>query len=250
VTFPLAIAESILTAHLRAGIEQLPGARLTDSRDGYVVIESARIGALPNHAIHPDVGIVVRDRGVVALQSAVRPDELDRPAVWLRVSGPTPELLARATVGQYFGFRVREWVGEDRAGEAEAVVVDEAAALVPLESGFRDDLTRAWFVLTGLPFVTHLLAVPNDAEPDQVEAVATWMANGGGLDRDQRRAVREEIAETTGATLEDITSLMTGVRWRVTLDERRSVAELFARSGVANQIGPVRWWRNENEPGA
>ena len=105
-------------------------------------------------------------------------------------------------------------------------------------------------MLTGLPFVSHLLAVPNDAEPDQVGAVVEWMASGGGLDRDQRRAVREEIAETTGAPPEDITSLMTGIRWQLTLDDRRSVAELFARSGVANQIGPVRWWRDENEPGA
>jgi hypothetical protein len=249
VTFSLAVADSILTAYLRAGIDQMPDVRLTDGRDGFVVVETARIGSLPGHAIHPDVGIVVRDRGVVALQSAVRPDELDRPAVWLRVSGPTPELLARATVGQYFGFRVRDWVGEEWAGEAEAVVVDEAAALAPLEAGFREDLTRAWFVLTGLPFVTHLLAVPNDAEPEQVAAVAEWIASGGGLDREQRRAVREEITGATGATLEDITSLMTGIRGQLTLDDRRSVAELLARSGVSDQIGPVRWWRNENEPG-
>jgi hypothetical protein len=250
VTSPLAIADSILTAYLRAGLDQLPGVRLTDGRDGFVVVETARIGSLPEHAIHPDVGIVVRDRGVVTLQSAVRPDELDRPAIWLRVSGPTPELLARATVGQYFGFRVREWIGEDRASEAEVVVVDEAAALAPPEAGFREDLTRAWFVLTGLPFVTHLLAVPNDAEPEQVAAVVEWMARGGGVDREQRRAVHEEIAEATGATLEDIISLLAGIRWRLTLDDRRSVTELFARSGVADQIGPVRWWRNENEPGA
>jgi len=41
---------------------------------------------------------------------------------------------------------------------------------------------------------------------------------------------------------------MTGIRWQLELDDRRSVAELFARSGVAEQIGPVRWYRNENEP--
>jgi hypothetical protein len=250
VTLSLTIADSILTAYLQAGVEHLPGAQLTTDRDGFVVVEAARIGSLPSHSIHPDVGIVVRDRGVVALQSPVRPDELLNPTVRLRVSGPTPELLARATVGPYFGFRVREWVGEDRAGEAEAVVVDEAAAIAPLESGFRDDLARAWFVLTGLPFVTHLLAVPSDAEPDVAAAIAEWIASGGGLDRDQRRAVREEIVKTTGATVEDITTLMTGIRWQLTLDDRRSVAELFARAGVANQVGPVRWWRNENEPGA
>src|SRR4029078_7263096 len=163
VTISISISESILTAYLRAGIANLPGAAMTGERSGFVIVESARIASLPDHSFHPDVGIAVRDRGVVALQSAVRPDELDQPTIWVRTSGPTAELLARATVAQYFGFRPRAWVDESGAAGAEAVIVDEAAAIGPVESGFRADLTRAWFVLTGLPFVSHLLAVPSCA---------------------------------------------------------------------------------------
>jgi predicted solute-binding protein len=249
VTISVSVPDSILTAYLRAGIAALPGAELIEERSGFVIVETARIASLPDHSIHPDVGIVVRDCGVVAVQSAVRPDELDQPTIWVRTSGPTAELLARATVAQYFGFRPRAWVDESGAAGAEAVIVDEAAAIGPVESGFRADLTRAWFVLTGLPFVSHLLAVPNGADPEQVAVVADWVGVGGGLDKERRRAMREEIAAGSGASLNDLVDLMTGIRWQLGLDERRSVAELFARSGVADQIGPVRWYRDDNEPG-
>jgi predicted solute-binding protein len=249
VTISISIPESILTAYLRAGIANLPGGALTGNRSGFVIVETARIASLPDHAIHPDVGIVLRDRGVVALQSAVRPDELEQPTIWIRTSGPTAELLARATVAQYFGFRPRVWVDESGAADADVVIVDEAAAIGPIESGYREDLTRAWFVLTGLPFVSHLLAVPNGADPEQVAAITEWVGAGGGFDREQRRAVREEIAAVTGASLDSVVDLMTGIRGQLGLDQRRSVAELFARSGVADQIGPVRWYRDENEPG-
>jgi hypothetical protein len=249
VTISISISESILTAYLRAGIANLPGAAMTGERSGFVIVETAPIAALPDHSIHPDVGIAVRDRGVVALQSAVRPDELEQPTIWIRTSRPTAELLARATVAQYFGFRPRAWVDEPGAANAEAVIVDEAAAVGPVESGFREDLTRAWFVLTGLPFVSHLLAIPPDADPEQVAAVVDWIRGGGGLDKEERRAAREAIAAGNGASLDDLADLMTGIRWQLGLDERRSVAELFARSGVADQVGPVPWYRNENEPG-
>ena len=248
MTFPVSIADSILTRYLRAGAGKLPGLRLGDGAEGFAVIETARLASLPEHTIHPDVGISLRDRGVVVLQSAVRPDELQQPIVRVRTSGPTAELLARATIAEFFGFRPRAWV-DSVDSDAEAVVCDEAAALVPLESGFREDLTRAWFVLTGLRFVSHVLAVPRGATSSDVAAVVEWFGSGGALDDEQRRAVREDIAADTGASLDDISTLMDGIHWTLDVDDRRSIAEFFARAGVAGQVGPVRWRRNESEPG-
>lgn len=247
MTFPIFIADSILTRYLRVGVANLDGADISDEPVGFAIVETARLASLPAHTIHPDVGVVVRDRGVVALQSAVRADELDTPTVWVRTTGPTAELLARATLGQYFGFRPRAWVDTADAG-AEAVVCDEDAAIAPLESGHREDLARAWFVLTGLPFVSHVLAIPQDAEAAEVERVAEWVGGGAGLSGDQRRAVREAIAAETGATLDDLATLMTGIRWQLGTDERRSISEFFARAGVAGQIGPIRWYRTQDRP--
>lgn len=244
----LAIAESILTRYLRAGAAELPGIELSERTGGFVIVETARLASLPDHTIHPDVGISVRDQGVVALQSAVRPDELQKPLIWVRTTGPTAELLARATLGQFFGFRPRGWVDEADA-EAEVVICDEAAAVAPLEAGFREDLTRAWFVLTGFRFVSYVLAVPRDAAPDDVAAIVTWMESGGGLTKEQRRAVREQVAAETGASLDVVATLLGGIHWSLDSDDRRSIAEFFARAGVANQIGAIRWRRNENEPG-
>ena len=66
MTISISIPESILTAYLRAGIANLPGGALTGNRSGFVIVETARIASLPDHAIHPDVGIVLRDRGAVS----------------------------------------------------------------------------------------------------------------------------------------------------------------------------------------
>ena len=233
-----AIAPSILTRYLRAGLERIDtGTDLS----GFAVIETAHIPSFPHHSIHPEVGVSVRDRGVVTVQSPVRFDEVESPTVWVRTSGPTAELLARATLSPYFGFRPKAWTDDPAAG-AEIVVCDEEAALAPLEGGFREGLCRAWFVLTGLPLVTHLLAVPANATAAGVEVVAAWFASGGGLSKDERRAIREEIVLETGASLDDVAALMTGVRWTMAIDERRSIAELFSRSGVSAQIGAINWY--------
>jgi hypothetical protein len=245
MTRRMVISPSILTRYLADGVANLAP---DQDVDGFGVIETGRIGAYPEHKIHPDAGISVRDHGVVALQSAVRPDELSAPAIWVRTTGPTGELLARATVPAFFGLRPRAWVDEPE-GDPELVIYDEAAAIAPLANGYRTDLSRAWFVLTGLPFVTHVLAVPPGASAELAEAVAAWFTSMGGLDREQRRSVRQAIAAETGATPSDVASLMRGVRWSMAAEERRAIAELFARAGVANQIGPIRWYRNEREPG-
>jgi len=242
MTSTLSVAPSILTRYLAAGLDSLD---VDSDLSSFAVIETGRIAGYPEHAIHPDVGISMRDRGVVVLQTAVRPDELEQPVVWVRTAGPTGELLARATLAPYFGFRPRSWVAEAGPG-AEAVVCDELAAIAPLESGYREDLARAWFVLTGLPFVSHVLAIPGGADPAVVAAVADWVADRGRVAKDNRREIRSRIAEESAATVEDITSLMTDVRWTMSLDERRSVAELFSRSGVASQVGAIRWYRTRS----
>jgi hypothetical protein len=245
------IADSILTAYLSAGADALAetGVRRATELDAVelAVIETGSIGAYPGHSIHPEVGIVARDRGVIALQSPVRADELNAPAIWLRSTSRTTELVARTTAGPYFGFRPKAWVLND-SGEPDAVVTDEAAALVPLEMGFREDLTRAWFIITGLPLVTHVLAIPHGIEPETVAAAAEWFANAGDLDRDGRKSVRATQADETGVPLDVLTELQTSLRWELNVDDRRSVAELFARAGVASVVGPVRWYRDKNEP--
>ncbi len=156
------IAQSVLTRPLIAGLSNLKGAELVPAPgpDVFVITETARFAAFPDHRFHPEAGIVVRDNGVIMFHSAVRADELDEPVIWVRTETATAELVARATLQPYFGFHPTRWVSEGTGDEA-GVVTDELAALAPSEAGFREDLTRAWFVLTGLPLVTHLLAISN-----------------------------------------------------------------------------------------
>src|SRR5688572_27006310 len=100
------IADSILTSYVSAGPDGRAEAGVRRATDtdavGFAVIETGLIGAFPEHSIHPEVGIVARDRGVIALQSPVRADELNAPTIWLRSSSRTTELVARTTAGPYF----------------------------------------------------------------------------------------------------------------------------------------------------
>ena len=48
-------------------------------------------------------------------------------------------------------------------------VLEGADALRPIEGGFAEDLCRAWFILTALPVVTHIL-------PSGSMVLASWPA--------------------------------------------------------------------------
>lgn len=235
------ITRSVLTRPLVVGLANLPGAQQIEqpATDAFLITETARFAAWPDHRMHAEAGIAVQDRGVIAFLSAVRADELEDPAIWVRTESATAELVARATLQPYFGFRPSRWVAEG-TGEETGVVVDELAALQPIESGFRENLTRAWFVLTGLPLVTHLLAVPTGADPVDIDAVAAWVQAGGGLDDAGMDAVIDGIVGETGAARDDVAALFAGVRWTLRGEERVAAAELFLKARVSG-IGPVPW---------
>lgn len=236
------IAESVFTRPLVAGIAHLSGAELADEPNDstYIVTESARFAAWPKHKMHLEAGIAMQDRGVIAFASSVRADELEDPAIWVRTSSATAELVARATLKDYFGFTPSRWVAQG-TGEEAGVVIDDVAALMPLESGFREDLTRAWFVLTGLPLVTHLLAVPGGAKAADMAEVAAWVQDGGRLELSELDAVIEGVVEEAGADRGQIAELFDSVRWTFAGEERIGAAELFIKSRVASSVGPIPW---------
>ena len=113
------------------------------------------------YTIITDVGVASRHDGSVALRSAVRPDELDVVTVSLDGVSRTAEAIARATVARFFGITVNDWT-RDSASNDPIVLEHNDAFIEEPEPVVVNDLVRAWFIMSGLPVATHVLAVPNE----------------------------------------------------------------------------------------
>jgi len=117
------------------------------------------------------------------------------------------------------------------------LVVDGPAGLAPTESTFREDVVRAWFVLTGLPFVTHVLAVPDGYDPGDRDAIISTI-------HDRYTAPLDDaIAALTaaGAEQERSAALFDNLATLLGAEERLSVPELFRRAQLGSRFGAFRW---------
>lgn len=217
----LIVPDSVLTTYLAAAAERLAaGDLLTPSvghpdpvtdADAAVLVATGDLGAwVDTHHVVPTVGVATNGRVGIALGTPVRADMIEEPGVWLRDVSATARLLVRATFERYYGTPVREWTitGEG----AQAVVIEGVEALQPPETGFRDDLGRAWFILNGVPVVTHLLLVPHETQQVEVEEATRWVQQTGGLDKERRRKARERLAAQAGMSASDLVDLLAAIR--------------------------------------
>ena len=217
----LIVPDTVLTTYLAAAAERPSPSDLiapsvgtpdpTTDADAAVLVPTGDLGAwVESHRIVPSAGVATTGRVGIALGTPVRADMIDEPVVWLRDVSTTARLLVRATFERYYGTPVREWT---TSGEgAQAVVVEGVEALQSPEAGFRDDLGRAWFILNGVPVVTHLLLVPVDAEAAVAAEATVWVHGSGGLDKERRRKARERLAARAGIPASDLVDLLAAVR--------------------------------------
>lgn len=216
----LIVPDSVPTTYLAAAAERPPADPTlvatvgqpdpdTDA-DAAVLVATGDLGGwVETHRLVPTAGVATTGRVGVALGTPVRADMIDEPTVWLRDVSTTARLLVRATFERYYGTPVVAWT---TTGEgAQAVVVEGVEALQPPEAGFRDDVGRAWFILNGVPVVTHLLLVPAGADPAAVDAATRWVQESGGLDKERRRRARERLAARAGIPASDLIDLLAAV---------------------------------------
>ncbi len=187
------------------------------------------------HHIVPDVALVADGRGAVALRTPVRPDEVERTPVRLLDVSSAAEFLARATLRPFYGIEAASWLRADSdpgAAGAQAVVVEGAAALLPPEAGFSEDLCRAWFVLTGLPAVTHLLVAPLAADRDALAPLLRSLdaARAAADVPEHRRAWHAALAERHDLSRETIRDLFARQRLALDADDRPALLQLFQRA--------------------
>lgn len=161
------------------------------------------------HVIDRSVAVVHDGTGMVAMHTPVRPDEIDQVPVYLQDVGASGEVLTRALLRAYFGIEATELSREEPPEDAQVVVTEGAGALRPVDNGFREDLARSWFIMTGKAYVSHVTVVGVAAlarDPDDALArLRAALDAGWERRRDVRLAIRERLdvdpgmlAEATG----------------------------------------------------
>ncbi len=243
----------VLAPFLRPALEQM-GWELRQQRDltavtvrsapGLALLDTIEALALvPAYALATDLALVAQHASVVALETPERPDRITEAVVVSESCRPASRALARATIEPFFGVRVRAWNGEQGVAALPVLRVQEdEAALGPLGERYHD-LGRAWFVLTGQPFVSHLLVVASELPSDALRPVASLL-----------HRLAEELAGRAAELAAELVAAhpLDAGRLRVVLSEafsvvtpkvRKAVDELVRRSGSGLRVPPGEIYR-------
>lgn len=210
--------------------------------DAAALIPAPEIAAMTDtHQIAPDIAIVAEGFGLIAMRVPRRPDQIEATPVRLWHTSSTGEILARATLEPFYGIRPLEWTTNDTA-DAQVVIVEGAAALQPPEAGHAEDLVRAWFILTGQPVVTHLLAVPKGADPASIDSVVSTLDHARTLAESRRRDLRRDLAAKyeLGDVRDRLADTLKAQRYRLEEPDRRALLMLLQHGNKGSRF-PYPW---------
>ena len=173
---------------------------------------------------------------------------IDACAVDLADSSRTAEALARGTLRKFYGLNPIAWLRDERPEDPNLPVVEireggEALHLLD-EPGDRIvvELGRAWFILTGLPPVTHLLLAPDTllrADPDALRALGDALAVANTVLRDLRDDLRRELSTRHGVSLALLNRYYDDQLASLTGDGQKSVRALLAATTRSMGLPPV-----------
>jgi hypothetical protein len=220
--------EPPMPVELRTG---LTAAEVTEDDVALLPVPEATL-LTRTHVIDRSMAIVHDGVGPVAMRTPVRPDEIEGAEVVLRDVGAAGKALARALMTAYFGIDAAAFVCAHDAPAAAPVVIEEGvAALAEAASGFREDLARSWFIMTGKPYVSHVTvvgvrALARDAD-DQLATMRSLLDTGLERRRDARRLIRE----ATGVDTEALAAMTTKMRYRLEPDDQEP-ARMLAERGT------------------
>lgn len=230
------LATSFLTMPVReAWIENTSGVRVVDgiAAEEITVDDVALIPAavatrlVETHVIDRSVAVVHDGIGMTAMWTPVRPDEIDEETVYLDGVGAVGETLTRALMKPYFGISPAEIIAIDAPpAEARVIVREGVPALNAPEDGFREDLARTWFIMTGFPFVSHVTVVGVRAlarDADTQLGVLTSLVEKG---HERRRDLRRMIHEATGVDRDVLAEVTGRMRYQLEPEDAESVRRL------------------------
>lgn len=164
------------------------------------------------HVIDRSLAVVHDGIGMISMWTPVRADEIDEAIIYLRGVSASGETLVRALMKPFFGIEATELRHVEEPPEDARVVVSEgAAALEGSQDGFREDLARSWFIMTGKPYVSHVTVVGVRALARDADAQLAVLRRAVDTGWERRRDVRRTVREATNVdadTLAEVTGRM------------------------------------------
>lgn len=202
---------------------------------------SAILRLQQTHQIAGDVAVIADGNGAIAMRTPVRPDEVEATPVRLLETSGLAELLARATLRPFYGIEPTGWVRDGdslEAARAEVVIVEGAEALREPEGGFSEDLSRAWFILTAQPVVSHILIVPRALPSAALADVVSFLdtARIEGLAR--RREWRPELADREGVSRDRASAFWAAQRLKLEPADHRALLDLLQKGSRGTSDPP------------
>ncbi|MBW3632390.1 MAG: hypothetical protein KY456_05100 [Chloroflexi bacterium] len=193
------------------------------------------------HAVVGDIAVVADGNSAIAMRTPVRPDEVEATPVRLLDTSGAAELLARATLKPFYGIESTSWVRENDspdAARAEVVIVEGAEALREPEGGYSEDLSRAWFILTAQPVISHILLVPRTLPPELMMDIVMFLdaARTEGLAR--RRDWRPQLADREGVGRDRASAFWVAQRLKLEEADRRALLDLLRRGSRGTSSAP------------
>jgi hypothetical protein len=184
------------------------------------------------HAMAAGVAVVADANGAIAMRTPVRPDEVEATPVRLLDTSGIAELLARATLKPFYGIEPTSWVRDGdspEAAHAEVVIVEGAEALREPEAGFSEDLSRAWFILTAQPVVSHVLLVPRALPLVLLQETLTFLdaARTEGVAR--RPEWRPQLADREGVGRDRASAFWAAQRLKLEPADRGALLDLLGQ---------------------
>ena len=263
---PLALALELGRATLPLPARTVPGLGAAHAREhpeALLLVPAVEYAELQEtHTILPDLAAVGQHGAAALLIADRRLDEVEHPIVELGGVSRMTECLARATLLKFYGITAAAWVRDadppapelEEGATQRLAVADGGEALHLLdEPGGRilSDLGRAWFVLTGLPAVTHLLLAPNalnDAAAAELRAFLEALPAALAATHDRRRELRRELSARYGVSRELLNTYYNDQVTSLTGDAQRSLLALFAAGAWGMDLPTVT--RLKLPPGA
>ncbi|MGD9714822.1 MAG: MqnA/MqnD/SBP family protein [Thermomicrobiales bacterium] len=205
----------------------------------FALIPSPEITLLvDSHNILAAVAVVDEQSSAIAMRTPVRPDDIEASDVVLYETNATAEVLARALLWPFFGITARSLSALPNA-EAQVTIVEGALALQEPETGQSLDLGRSWFVMTGMPLVSHVLIGPRNASSAEQSAVVSALNESLSEAHARRRELRQRFDTQYSVDRERLVSYFAGQRYRLDAGDREALVALLVRGAGGSRFRPL-----------
>lgn len=195
--------------------------------------EATRLAA--THAIDPRAGVIFDNSSDIAVRFPVRPDEIEQSDVVLYGVSGTAEVLARATLWPFYGIKTGRWLMEPSEG-AQVTIIEGPDALEAPETGFQEDLSRAWFIMTDQPVVSHLFLLPLTWSTEERDRIVAGLVEAHATGWERRRDVRAQINAETGVSNERLVEYFARMRWTLSGPDRDAFRSVLYRGMGGTQF--------------